>query len=72
MTLTEVLFRYDAGDLARESDETLMSIRTGIEQELATAPEHIDSIFGQYLVQKYREIMEYITQLLNKRYGCND
>ncbi|WP_439416340.1 hypothetical protein [Larkinella sp. GY13] len=72
LTLTQVVFRYDAGDLSNESDETLLAIRTGIEQELATAPDHIDSIFGRYLIQKYNEIVGYINQLLTRRYGCDD
>ncbi|MFC5413120.1 hypothetical protein ACFPMF_27610 [Larkinella bovis] len=72
MTLTEVIFCHDAGELAKESDDKLLAIRAGIEEELLAVPPHMDSVFGQYLVEKYKEIVLSITQLLNKRYGCND
>lgn len=72
MTLTEVVFRYDSGELAQESDDTLHAIRNRIQAELETAPTTGDSIFGRYLVSRYNEISDYITRLLNKRYGCND
>ena len=72
MTLTEVVFCYDSGNLPQESDENLHAIRNRIQAELATAPTHIDSVFCQYLVAKYTEISDYITRTLNTRYGCND
>ena len=72
MTLTEVVFCYDSGNLPQESDENLHAIRNRIQAELVTAPTHIDSVFGRYLVAKYTEISDYITRTLNTRYGCND
>ncbi len=72
MTLTVVVFCYDSGNLANESDENLHAIRNRIQAELATAPTHINSLFGHYLVAKYTEISDSITRTLNTRYGCND
>lgn len=72
MTLTEVVFSYDSGNLAKESDENLHAIRNRIQVELENVPTHIDSIFGQFLVIKYQEISDSITRTLNNRYGCND